>query len=151
MAYATIDDIRSIVPQVQLGAGTRPNVAEVEAWIELISIELDAMFANLGYEVPITAPKSLLIVKEMVKEAVAAKVLRSQFSGVRDADTLGAKGFEDSFRKRLERLQDPRVPDDLPDTVETNVQEKVSSVAHSMTSEDPDYYGSIRMTRSKVF
>ena len=151
MAYATIDDIRSIVPQLKLEAGTRPNVAEVEAWIELIGIELDAIFANLGYEVPITAEKSLLIVREMVKEAVAAKVLRSQFSGVRDAEALGAKGFEDSFKERLRRLQDPRMPDDLPDTVETNVQEKVSAVAHSMTSEDADYYGAIRMTRTKVF
>lgn len=151
MPYAVISDIRAALPHIKIDAGSRPTSSEVESWCQLVSAELDAITANLGYQTPITGTNSLLMMKEMVKDAVAAKVLRSHLAGVRDPDTLGARGFIDSFKSRLEKLQSPTCGYMLSDAVKLNVQDKVSVIAKSMVSEDSSFYDEVRLTRDQVF
>lgn len=154
MPYATIGDIRSILPQLQLTATSRPTEAEVQVYIDITEAELNGVLTSLGHTTPIvqaTSPLSFAMAREMVKQKVAAEVLRAQLAGLRDAGPLGAKAFDDAWASKLMRLKDPNDPFTFPDITGTDDQVKMDVVASSMVSEDPEFYENARVTREQSF
>lgn len=151
MGYATLQDVKDTIPHVTLDATSRPPAPKVEEWCEVLSKELDAILTNIGYQTPITGANSLAMLKEMVSNGVAAKVLRSQFSALRDPETLGYKSFVEEFKMKLEKLQSPDCAYMLPDAVKLDVQSKLSADVESMVTQDSEFYDSVRVTRDQVF
>lgn len=152
--YATIQDMRGFLPQIQISQSSRPTEDEVGELLEGYSQELDSILVSLGYTTPLNedlSPISLRMAKQMVKERTAVDVLRIQYAGLRDADSLGAKAFESSWNAKLKRLQDPTDPFTFTDAVYTNRQEKMDVVAASMVSEEPEFYEEPRITRDTIF
>lgn len=149
--YATVEEIRRIIPQLKLTDQSSPSLAEVEQMIEQTESELNSVLAHLGYVTPVDGGVSMLILREMVKEGVAAKVLRSQYAGIRDADAMGARAFEDCYQRKLKKLGDPNDPFGLPDAARYDVQEKVTVISESMVSEVAGFIDDVRMTRDKLF
>lgn len=155
MPYATVDNIRSKIPQLQLTATSRPTVEEVETLIILAGHELDAVIKSLGHTSPISeidSPLSFMMAREMVKTKVAAEVLYIQHAGLRDADSLGAKAFMESWKGKLNRLKDPDDPFTFPsDILGDQDQIKHDIIAESMVTQDPDFAEEERITRDQVF
>lgn len=154
MAYVTVQDIRDTIPQVQITDSSRPNLNEVTTLITMYETTLDGVLKSLGYTTPldpVASPLSTLLARDMIKKVVAAEVLRSQLAGVRDADTLGAKAWEQSWDVRIKRLGDPSDPFTFPDAVQLTAESKLNVIATSMVSEDPDFLEEARITREQVF
>jgi hypothetical protein len=129
-------------------------LGEVEEWIEVREAEINAIISNLGFTTPLTKeanPLSFLLVKQMLKEVVAAQVLRTQLAGIRDADSLGAKAFEMAWESKIRRLNNPDDPFTLPDATVTEARAKLDVIASSMVTEDPDFFEEDRVTREQVF
>jgi hypothetical protein len=154
VGYITVDDIRSTLPQIRIDDKSRPTEEEVSTLIEVTEAEVNGILTSLAYTSPLVqgdSPLSWKMARQMVKEKVAADVLRIQLAGLRDADALGAKAFEGSYYSKLKRLQDPSDPFDFPDAQTGLGQVKLDVVAESMVTRDPDFFDPGRITRDQVF
>ena len=150
--YATVDQVRSRLPQVKINASSRPSETEVQDFIDQVSAELDVALANVSFTVPITSPLSLSIVRDMVVNEVASKVLNSQFGGVRNPDDLGAMNFHGAYVEKFRALMNPNHPFTLPDAERSDPvlknEAEMSSVYSGSFAVDDDYR---TVTRNQVF
>ena len=149
--YASLDDLKSTIPQVRISSTSRPSEDEAQAILDSVEDELNVQLANLGYTVPITGPSSKRMVKYMVLQETASRVIIEQLAGVRDPNELGAGVMHKQYQDRLDALIDPDNPYSLIDANNGgNLQEKVNVVSGFEGSVDRDF-GDPRITRTKVF
>jgi len=152
MAYASVDQVRSRLPQVKITENSRPSESEVQDFINQVSAELDVALHNISFVVPITAPLSLSIVRDMVVNEVPGKVLNSQFGGIRNPDDLGAINFHAAYLEKFRALMNPNHPFTLPDAEPTNAvlknEAEMTSLFEGSYAVDDNYR---TVTRNQVF
>jgi hypothetical protein len=119
MAYAAVEDVQRLAPQVQLTSTSKPTWDDTNAIIDLVSAIVDSTLKNVGYALPVTGTVSLKIVKEIVTHGVLAHVLRARQYGVGDLNAPGMVYAQERFDKLLAALADPKNPFELPDCPRT--------------------------------
>lgn len=60
MAYCTITEVQNLNPKRTYGASTTPTTTQVNALIDQIAVEIDAVLESQGYTVPVTTPANLV-------------------------------------------------------------------------------------------
>lgn len=110
MPYAQPSDVQALAPHVPIDARSTPNSGQVMDWIRDLSAFVDIVVEGLGFTIPVTAPRSLAVLRELVATGVMAKVMRSRPNPEQDP-----KQFQDRFDSMLKSLKDPADPLTLPD------------------------------------
>ena len=124
--YTDIEAVNRDLQQLPITANSRPPLADVQGWINDQELELDATLVNLGYLTPIvraTSPASHSIVRNMVTQAVLARVLRSRRHGVGNVDDSGATVSQKYYDDRLKWLNSKTHPFELPDALRTGKEQ----------------------------
>jgi hypothetical protein len=121
--YASLSDVRALAPYVPISAASQPTEGQVQGWISDTENIVDAALGNLGFEVPITGPKSVAIVKLLIANAVMAMVMRARPNPESDPAL-----FQAWFDQRMKALRDPADPFDLPDAVHVDTVIKTGDV-----------------------
>jgi hypothetical protein len=106
--YATVSDVRSLAPHVPINASSQPSEGTVQTWLADFERVIDALFASMGYTVPLTGTVGRTIAKDIITHAVMARVMRSRPNPETDP-----KLFQDYVDLQLKRLRDPRDTFDL--------------------------------------
>lgn len=119
MAYATSADVQAKVPQFVFSATTKPSLTDIAGLIAEVEAELDASLGNLGYVVPVTGAKSLVLVRTMVAYAALARTLDALHAGTGQASPV-ADTARKYYESRLTWLGDPKHPFTLPDAPKTD-------------------------------
>lgn len=147
MAYAVLQNVRDLIPQVVISETTKPSQGTVEDWLAQVHRIVDATLRNLGYAVPIADANSdaYAIMRDVVAHGVAARVIRSRFYGAGDPKAAGGDDLQRFYDDVMRRLADPKDPFELdaPRTgselvkVDPVVVESPTSVDGSVLDEDP--------------
>jgi hypothetical protein len=121
--------------------------------IDAVEAELNSALASIGYRIPVVEPISKRILRDMVSQEVASRVLHAQVLGVRDADELGARRAHALYMERLQALVDPNNPFTLPDaTVNDRADKLVAEIGSSFSDGTTEEYDSERsIKRDMVF
>lgn len=125
MAYLTLNDVRSAIPQVPITATSKPSEGQVDEFIETVEGIVDAVLTGIGYTTPVTGDYALRIVREIVMAGVLAKVLNTRDLGVRDPETSGGAHQQRRFDRLLEQLETRSDPLHLKDANPTTTKPKV--------------------------
>lgn len=120
MPYATVDDVQRRMPQFTLTATSKPNTDAAQTFLDDTQAQLDGALENLGYVVPITGPKSLAQVKEIVCQGTIAKILYARAAAIgTDAAVQSADRAMKQYDTALKMLADQRNPIELTDAQRT--------------------------------
>lgn len=97
-SYSSIADVAALTPRYAVGGTftdtTRPQLAQVERWINQVSGLVNAMLAAQGFSIPVTQADAVLSLSFFVSEEVAAMCEGVNGSGRFGPSTKsgGAKG-----------------------------------------------------------
>lgn len=119
MAYITIDDVQSRLPSsiAEITPSSEPTDAQVSAWISEVEAFVDSVLSS-RYQIPITGPQSLQVVKSICADLVAARVWRMKAAGVNDPTQLQyAEQLEKHALDKLNQIANGEA--NLPDQPET--------------------------------
>lgn len=121
MAYASVSDVTARLGRFDApGGSTQPSETEVEAMLDEMSGELDAILATRGVATPVTTPTSFV---DWLGSVVAAGVT-AQALAIRFPNDLGSEGagwavayWTDRWDKGVAGLKDgSMVPPELADS-----------------------------------
>lgn len=123
MAYATIDDVQSLIAVYHIGSQSSVTPAQVNSMIASVSAEIDAVLSGTGVTTPVATPLGFVTHLSLLNAyGVAAMVLKSAFPESAMAGSAPAYAFwEGRYQNGLKAL---RAGQDIPDdgsTVESDI------------------------------
>jgi hypothetical protein len=107
-SYSSIADVSALVPRYAVGGTftdtTRPQLAQVERWINQVSGLVNAVLAAQGFAIPVTQADAVLSLSFFVSEEVAAMCEGVNGSG-RFGPTTKSGGGKGRFALLMEDVQ----------------------------------------------
>lgn len=156
-AYATLDDLHGLAPQMgRFTPTSKPTLEQATTFLADVARELDGLLGGMGYAVPIvevTSPIAFARVKALNAWGALALAIVARSIGVTNPDEQGAGYVRKEYERRMKALRESP-GDDLLDAVKTGQAiEKTSAdlMASSFESATIDTDSAARMTRDQVF
>ena len=100
VAYCDTYDVQSELQRVTITDISKPTLAEVAAWCDEISIEMEAIFGACGVPLPIVDDEPLSIAMQIAVLGVCARVLRSI-----EMQNERAKWYQDLYDAKLKLVR----------------------------------------------
>jgi len=115
MAYCTITEIGNLNPKRTYGAATTPTTTQVNALIDQIAVEIDAVLQAGGYTVPVTTPANFLnSLKYINAYGAAALAEMGMFPEVSEmGQTPHWKLLNDKYEGWMKQLREGEIPRSL--------------------------------------
>lgn len=150
MAYCTISDVNSYVPQSTFTATTTPTQAQVMGYAEQMAVHIDSTLENIGYVVPVVSGvRALVELRKANAWAALGLAQQSRITAIAPDQAVGVSVWTKMFNHWLEALASPNNPFEL-DAPRNSRQvikpageiqsDMTSSSVDSGTSTDPTGY-----------
>lgn len=149
MPYTQVSDVKGLIPYVPINAQSQPNEGDVATWIGDVERALNVILKNLGFEVPVTGPDAVKVLRDNVAHAIAARVLRSRPNPESDPEN-----FQRRYDAFVKALGDSRDNFDLPDDavrVEAVVVKDSGRILRTSARAISDLDDEPRVSRDQVF
>lgn len=104
MAYATADDVQTLIPDVPFDGASMPTSVEVVAWLSQVEAMINGVLSAQGYAtVPATGTNDVLMLRGVVAQRVAAMAWLAAYN----ADEAPAKVslWNSEFKEFMNRLR----------------------------------------------
>ena len=98
MSYCDVSDVQSEVQIITFAVSSKPTIAEVTSWCAEISTIMDSRFNAIGVTTPVVDANKLVVVGDIAKNGVLAKIWRSintDSQAARDRQKL----FDDAMKQ----------------------------------------------------
>jgi hypothetical protein len=156
MAYATIDDVRALAPQFVMSTTTRPSEAQVIAYLDDVTLEVEAALSNLGYVVPVASgPRALSMLRIIVAHGALSRAMYARSFGMGNPKDMGTDEVEAKYQRWLKDLASPsnRLVElnDAPRTSRQPLKDAADRVLGIADLDDANYQSGPRATRDQVF
>jgi hypothetical protein len=155
--YAQVSDVKALAPNIAINANTTPNEGQVQAFLDKVEAELNAIFGTIGFDpVPIAAEatESRILLKDLTAHGALAHLLRARAFGTDSSLLDAATAAQRYYDSRIKALKDPDDPFTLPDATQSNGILK-SPIDRSGSFADEGYsdfeVDAPRITRAQVF
>lgn len=120
MAYCTITDVNSYVPQQPFTSTSVPSQAQVEAFIVQVANQINMTLANLGYATPVVSGTvALAEIRKANAWGALGLAQQSRMTAVAPDQALGLSAWWKMFAAWIEALADPKNPYELSDAPRT--------------------------------
>lgn len=103
-AYATVADVQALIPELTIGAASKPSTTEVEGFITQIEAAINGVLSAQGYSaIPATGANDVQLLKGYVSTKVAALTWLAGF--LQDTPPGKVTIWTEDFREFMNRLR----------------------------------------------
>ena len=115
MSYCSITDVQALLPKRTFSATSTPTTTQVNALIDQIAVEIDAVLESQGYTVPATTPANFVnFLKYVNAYGAGALAEAGMFPETTDkGETPHWKVLDDKYKGWMESLEAGKIPPSL--------------------------------------
>jgi len=115
MGYCTIADVQALNAKRTYGASTTPTSTQVEALIEQVAVEIDALLQAQGYTVPVTTPDNFVNFLKYVNAYGAASLAEASMfpETTEPGETAHWQYLEKKYQSFIKAIREGEIPSSL--------------------------------------